>query len=607
MLTVDPAVGAFVAIYSHGTEIPYTFPQGWTPGNTTGEGPVLPKVRSGDGIDVYAGLVFSDHPVTSEEGGGASGDLQWSLFKPTALILPDGGGVGGDLAEVGSSEQFYIGMGAVPIGDPAPTTLPEGWTFRPYGIGQAALTDENAGCLIGNVAYVVSGYVLNKTAAFGKVFGNWRGAIPAGESLTVEIGDTFGIDTYANTAPWLVITAGTVTAEMSSDGYSSTDGAVAEQQTTDYAWPFLERYDLAAKTWLPRIPMPLVDETHPYASEGGIAGVIDGKLYFGGGDGEHITGQEFFVYDPADESFTRLDDFTDSYPDYDVYGTHDNKLYWFSRSDQSVWFYSIENEWASSVYTGVDLSHGDVIGDQVQGFEIDGKLWFVYDGAAFVFDPDALTVEAKAVSSSYTNGGVPFLIAGKIHEFAGGGGAFDHNQVYDPVADTWTDRTDVAVVVPTNYEAEFAGVTYNDTPYLLSAVTRVGDVGGSYAGVYSMPSVGLDLPRSARVQDDLDQAPDTDWVNLDMTLAAGGQLRYRRLRGVVYLEGTVVSPPTYPSYLTLPVGFRPDAITYFMYRANRPDNASTVEIVVVNTNGTLQFGSFTTTYTNYLAASFPVA
>jgi hypothetical protein len=72
--------------------------------------------------------------------------------------------------------------------------------------------------------------------------------------------------------------------------------------------------------------------------------------------------------------------------------------------------------------------------------------------------------------------------------------------------DTWTERTDVIAPILTDYGGEFAGVTRDGVPWLLSAIVdRDADPMRSL-GVYGMTGVTVDSPRSARAQDARDPA-----------------------------------------------------------------------------------------------------
>ena len=754
---------------------PYAFPAGWTPGNTTGSGPVLAFAGTIFGADIYAGLV--------DVAAGAIGrpSSPWLLY-PLGTTLSDtplgGGSVGsidnGSIGYVVSAASSFMCVYAVAPGDPAPAALPAGWTFRPYGIGQIAKTDENAGGLIGDIVHVVSGYLLSNridTEVAKGTIPNWKGRFAAGSTHTVAVGDSYA--TPAFTISYLTATtAGTVI--VGSDG-SYTSGVPGTYGTAiavdvnlynhnEGYWPFIERYDLAAKKWLPRVPTPPVERliyhpsvhwtsisegsssllgsfssavdiwtmtaglhalpqlptlngslvalvvpydsdgsynydivfnhfdsapttgpsarvvassvaagvvvpaneqvlivaqgdhtvaalddywtTHlrplllsaeiadatnssegfhepaaayyehtgvyyPYAAEGGIAGVINGKLYFGGGDSDYGSGYEFFVYDPADHSVTRLPDCPgfESYPDYRPYGVVAGKLWCIVRdlatgaSGHVISYDPATNQWTDSVFTGDPTT----LSDQIHGFEIDGKLWFASYGAVFVFDPVALTVTAKAVSSAAN--GLPYLINGKIQTFGNSYPLPDLGHVYDPVADMWSARSDVVNAPVSNYSTEAVGVTHSGTPFLLSSLNAGGSV-GAIRGVYGLTNVALDKPRAARLQDVSDHSPDTDWavIALQGGFTEVSPARYRRRRGVVYIQGAVSGNRAQTPAFDLPEFFWPPEPLFIPLTAfDGSDNPEAARLLKDANAGRFYLhasGSGSTTYS--LTCSFSV-
>jgi hypothetical protein len=478
--------------------------------------------------------------------------------------------------------------------------------------GFIAVTDENGAVLIGDIAYLVSGYVANETAYAGLTGNPVFGPIAIDDTwhvistMVVPAGHLYwGVPPNGHAVSNLKIapvggrtwTAG----DAFTQDYDPTDPA------PDYCWPFIERYDLKNKTWLPRVPMPIVDDgqyqytapvalgfpgnpgqtirvshagpfhlpagelpvppaqpdgmnerytlfasrpsipgyqppdslfiykdgngdaggglahdgggnaTYPegvywvqvaqwsgptsppqaavdtaqqlgdslgsrasvpakkYAGEGGIVGAIDGKIYFGGGDAQFTTGKEFFVYDPATGDITRLADMpADDYPDYNPYGVVAGKMWYFGYAGDAAYSYDPTgpDEWATHTTTGVDL--GSEVGDQVGGFEHDGKLLFAAYGAVWEFDPETLVGAAKATSGF---NGVTFLIGDRIL-------ASMRNSAhgwYDIASDTWSTATDVVGPGPSTYTTDYAGVTHKGTPYLLSAIGN-----GSDHGIWSL-------------------------------------------------------------------------------------------------------------------------
>lgn len=507
------------------------------------------------------------------------------------------------------------------------------------GIGQLALTDENAGGLIGDIAYVVSGWVWNAgVVSFTAYPEDWAGvqflgvgshAVNVGDKFTTAVADpNFPDRSIYNT----VTVAGTV---IVTSPYWSWQGPSYGSTTTTWVggsyWPYIERFDLKNKTWLPRIPLPTMNvlvsgvaairlmppalgnfylpdvrvcdngggitsggafgfpalpqlpkmgpydvffgagdypnplspqeglassfgpgagtsdvnfntelvvivgdgpgptsdqinawflafkalvqaSSHPtflddvplapwsnwadatadshidviYASEGGIAGVIDGKLYFGGGDGDDITGQEFFVFDPSDESITRLADMPDNYPDYAPYGVVGGKL-WYFTGGKAVSYTPSTNTWVEQDYTFGDGGDGLDGYDQVAGYEWKDKLLFVLYEDAYIFDPTTLDMQHSGAPDGFSLMG-SFFVNGQVECYEWDdnplrpGVAFSktgRKAIYDPDANTWTEKTD-ALNYLVSGATELVSVTYKNTPYVLSKVGLNTTVRGVY-------------------------------------------------------------------------------------------------------------------------------
>lgn len=583
--------GRYLAVWDDGTGAgPTSLPAGWVPV----EGPKY--IGAEAGYAYFAGPALFDGTFSCEFDVDGNG---WSVCPagtPATMAEIDNTSQTLTPVPAGGHLAVYYGIttGAVP--------WPAGVTSLTSVTGPVAITDENVAGVIGDIAYVVSGYVYNQGSVLAELLGIPYVLIPSGGSAVLEAGSYMILESNPNQL-FRVDEAGTFDAN-SSTGF--TNASFIPGVPSPSCWPYLERYNLATKTWLPRIklpdvpnplgelnyaytpsyplnagsnlsvagpfimeagvlsgpPQPLESRFHalvnaslhafpttnsfqvavganygdatsfpagvyyvvasafidvqaddaqaigdalgtravaftfpsnPYAAEGGIAGVIGGKLYFGGGDGSNITGKEFFSYDPATGLFERLADC--AFPantwtmDYCPWGVLDGRLWAFFQglaggsdglSDGLV-YDPANNEWTAFQ---AQVSTDSYCNDQVQGVEIGGKLYFVYD-RVYVFDPVALTVEAKAIPPASARGGACVVAAaGKVRFYQGG---VPSAMEYDPATDQWSVLSDV--VNGTSDNGYAASAVYRGAPYEFSGF---GDNAGSYdAGSYVAGVYGL--------------------------------------------------------------------------------------------------------------------
>lgn len=546
-----------------------------------------------------------DYLTTSSDGNGSVG--QYVVFVDNRSVSELIASIGFDPFPVAEMANGSLYWELQPGSDVMATTID--------GLGPLAITDENAGGVIGDIAYVVSGYVYNTAdldfmdvmLAYDE---KYRGILTDGE-YAFAVDDMFILPGNTPEQVWRCTVAGTLVVS-SAEGNSSPD-AFAWEVAYGFGlnqfsyWPYLERYDLAAKTWLPRVQLPFLTEAIPsispavqvapageplagtvgspfegcvfvdtgweistdyldtivpppdpsagvssyeivalgaaledvlssgspevllayvnsgtngsavqasgtgrvwavssnvsaevppldgwqgevpavpatyYAAEGHFAGVIDGKLYFGGGDGDDITGSEFFVYDPATQEFERLDEAENTrgwYSDYCAYGVAGGKIWiYLGNGDgpaEGIVFDPIADTWSE-----FSLVSGDFPADQLQGIEIDGKLYFSYD-RVYVFDPTALTVDA--LNNEYYNGTEASWVSGQKLGQLGFFGVNDIKTMeYDPATDEWA-ITDSLGARDTEYPV---AVIYQNVPYILSGMKNADD-STNLTGVYGL-------------------------------------------------------------------------------------------------------------------------
>lgn len=130
--------GLYMAVYADNTgqHLPTSFPAGWTPGNTTGEGPVLPIVDSYDSggtYNWYAGLV---RVAGDAREPYVPGSPYWYLF-PVDTALDNDGLSGATPIDAPAPDGIYVAAYSDSTDVAAPTALPSGWHFQPYGVGDA--------------------------------------------------------------------------------------------------------------------------------------------------------------------------------------------------------------------------------------------------------------------------------------------------------------------------------------------------------------------------------------------------------------------------------------------------------------------------------------
>jgi N-acetylneuraminic acid mutarotase len=161
-------------------------------------------------------------------------------------------------------------------------------------------------------------------------------------------------------------------------------------------------YDPETATWTSRTPMPT-------ARSGGVAGVIDNKIYVAGG--RPPRGNDFAVYDPATDSWTTL-------PDLPTQRNHiagavvDNKFY--------------------------------VVGGRFgAGFRTD------MTNALEMFDPATNTWTTKTPMPTVRGGLNGIAAHGCFYVWGGENsvGVFPQMELYNPVTDTWQSLDPVPVPV----------------------------------------------------------------------------------------------------------------------------------------------------------------
>lgn len=208
---------------------------------------------------------------------------------------------------------------------------------------------------------------------------------------------------------------------------------IGGQVSSSGSGPFLNEvheFDPATATWTPRADMPT-------SRSGGVAAVIDDKIYVAGG--RPSRGHDFAVYDPGTDEWTTLPDLP------------------------------------------TDRNH-------TAGAAIDGKMYVVGGrfGAGFrsamtnvleVFDPVSNEWSTLAPMPTVRGGLNAVAANGCLHVFGGEGssGMFAQHEVYDPATDSWLSMEDMPTAVH-----GVTGLAFVDgTIHLPGGGTRTGGSSGS--------------------------------------------------------------------------------------------------------------------------------
>lgn len=371
---------------------------------------------------------------------------------------------------------------------------------------------------------------------------------------------------------------------------------------------------------------PPTPDSYTYATEGHIVGVIDGKLYFGGGDGDAIMGVEFFVYDPATQEFTRLADMPAAdYPDYNPYGVADGKLWYFGYAGNTVYSYDPAgtDEWVTHTTTGLDVA--DEVGDEIEGLLIDGRLWFCNYGHSVSFDPATL-VGAEGTAILPSTYGVTFLYNGGILLARRSNPAA---YFYDPLTDVWSTLTNIDVSsTPTTYTDEIAATTYEGAPYLFGSLTSpdnldiVGAYGLTRVSKQNSPQVlygdlhdlGVDVAAmTTDVASALSQAANAAFSANTANTTLAGMAGMKRLVGQL-MFGThwVLLDAGTNFYLTIPgiYGTVPPELWYVdavqtIFKPSTGDLLISRFTGLVSTSGTYKIPSLTLTGDGFLVGHAP--
>ncbi len=219
-------------------------------------------------------------------------------------------------------------------------------------------------------------------------------------------------------------------------------------------------YDPDDGSWSSTAPMPSViigvsTFTGPYDP---VVIGLNGKLYVMGGYWQG-TRNWIHVYDPDDDSWTRLADAPRTFTVWNAQGgVIQGKIYLNHDSSRILVYDPNTDTWEDRA--------GGFNSSGVAAAVINDKLYMAggtagTDNACLVYDPVAETLSplANMPTPRYNAAGV--AIAGKFYVFGGyQGGELSTVDVYDPVATTWTTLTSA-----TNVSQEHRGAVVNGVFY----------------------------------------------------------------------------------------------------------------------------------------------
>jgi N-acetylneuraminic acid mutarotase len=206
----------------------------------------------------------------------------------------------------------------------------------------------------------------------------------------------------------------------------------------------VDAYDVVTNTWTAKAPLP----TRVYATNG--AGVINGKIYISGGIGHDDTiRRQLYMYDPATDTWTQKRSMPT--PGHSgVTGVINGQLYVLTSCACVVFsagFYRydpVANQWAS--LPRPRSIHREGMGGIVGGkFYVAGgnhiDLLEVYDPATNEWTTKTAMPSVRTLGAGAALGGKLYVIGGREETGNGNDASVATTSVYDPVTDTWTNKT----------------------------------------------------------------------------------------------------------------------------------------------------------------------
>ncbi len=298
--------------------------------------------------------------------------------------------------------------------------LPEQQGWRALDVNPGFAFDESVYAQVGSKIYIISAWGFNITAGNSRIYGDYVPGIFYFDMAT----ETYSVSSITDPMFIPIPPMGNAT---------STDPATGSGSISATSLAF----------------------------EGGIGGVINGKIYFCLGDNNMDNStSEFswsatfltYVFDPSNNTVTRLADKL-HYTEYDNGGVCGGKLYSFGYeplASSGIYARSAPREYYSEVYdpttdtwTALLPAPADMDYDMSAAVEYSGKLYILSNNSntslhSYVYDPgnDSWTIIANP--PNYSDPGAARVIGNLIYLYGGNNGNVPRFvQIYDPIANTW--------------------------------------------------------------------------------------------------------------------------------------------------------------------------
>lgn len=211
----------------------------------------------------------------------------------------------------------------------------------------------------------------------------------------------------------------------------------AQDSNVPRATRYVEAYNPATDTWA-------YVQDLPSANHHNAAAVAGGKLYAFGG-----VGKATFVYDPVNNSWTRVADTKFSHANTAAVGVINDKIYVAggeSDADKAEVYDPASDTWTPIASMKVMRHHcaGGVINGKF--YVVAGRLTPASPTALEVYDPQTNNWTTLASMPTPRSGVAAAVVNGELYVFGGeGGGLHPEVEVYNPESNSWRRAPDMPI------------------------------------------------------------------------------------------------------------------------------------------------------------------